>query len=52
MANYSLADVKKLREDLGAGMMDAKNALVEADGDYDKAVELLRIKGAKAVAKR
>ena len=52
MANFTAADVKKLREDLGAGMMDAKNALVEADGDYDKAVELLRIKGAKAVAKR
>ncbi len=52
MANFTAQDVKKLREDLGAGMMDAKNALVEADGDYDKAVELLRIKGAKAVAKR
>jgi elongation factor Ts len=52
MANFSAADVKKLREELGAGMLDAKNALVEADGDYDKAVELLRIKGAKAVAKR
>ncbi len=52
MANFTAADVKKLRDDLGAGMMDAKNALVEADGDYDKAVELLRIKGAKAVAKR
>ncbi|MBT2501588.1 translation elongation factor Ts [Curtobacterium sp. ISL-83] len=52
MANFSAADVKKLREQLGAGMMDAKNALVEADGDYEKAVELLRIKGAKSVAKR
>jgi elongation factor Ts len=52
MANFTAQDVKKLREDLGAGMMDAKNALVEADGDYDKAVEILRIKGAKSVAKR
>jgi elongation factor Ts len=52
MANFSAADVKKLREELGAGMLDAKNALVEADGDYEKAVELLRIKGAKSVAKR
>ena len=46
------ADIKKLREATGAGMTDCKNALVEADGDYDKAVELLRIKGLKGVAKR
>ena len=52
MANFTAADVKKLREALGAGMLDSKNALVEADGDYDKAVEILRIKGAKGVAKR
>ncbi len=52
MANYTAADVKRLRELTGAGMMDSKNALVEADGDFDKAVELLRIKGAKDVGKR
>jgi elongation factor Ts len=52
MANYSAADVKKLRELTGAGMMDCKNALVEADGDFDAAVEALRIKGAKDVSKR
>ncbi len=48
----STADIKKLREATGAGMTDCKNALVEADGDYDKAVEQLRIKGLKGVAKR
>jgi elongation factor Ts len=52
MANYSAADIKRLREHTGAGMLDCKNALVEADGDYDAAVEALRIKGAKAVNKR
>jgi elongation factor Ts len=52
MANYSAADVKKLRELTGAGMMDCKNSLVEADGDFDAAVEALRIKGAKDVSKR
>lgn len=52
MANYTAADVKRLRELTGAGMMDSKNALVDADGDFDKAVELLRIKGAKDVGKR
>jgi elongation factor Ts len=52
MANYTAADVKRLRERTGAGMLDSKNALVEADGDFDKAVELLRIKGAKDVGKR
>jgi elongation factor Ts len=52
MANYSATDVKKLRDATGAGMMDSKNALVEADGDFDKAVELLRIKGAKSLGKR
>ena len=46
------ADVKKLRDMTGAGMMDAKKALVEADGDYDKATELLRISGATKVATR
>lgn len=52
MANYTMADVKRLRELTGAGMMDCKNALEEADGDFDKAVEILRIKGAKDVGKR
>jgi elongation factor Ts len=52
MANYTPADVKRLREQTGAGMMDCKNALVEADGDYDAAVEALRIKGARDVTKR
>lgn len=52
MANYTAADVKRLRELTGAGMLDSKNALVEAEGDFDKAVELLRIKGAKDVGKR
>jgi elongation factor Ts len=52
MANYSAADIKRLREQTGAGMLDCKNALVDAGGDYDAAVEALRIKGAKAVNKR
>jgi elongation factor Ts len=52
MANYSAADVKRLRDLTGAGMLASKNALVEADGDFDEAVELLRIKGAKDVGKR
>ena len=52
MANFSAADVKKLRELTGAGMMDCKKALEEAEGDFDKAVELLRVKGAAKAAKR
>jgi elongation factor Ts len=52
MPNYTAADVKRLRELTGAGMMDCKNALAESDGDFDKAVEVLRIKGAKDVGKR
>jgi elongation factor Ts len=52
MANFSAADVKKLRDATGAGMMDAKKALTEAEGDFDKAVEILRIKGGAKVAKR
>ena len=52
MANFSLEDVKTLRERLGTGMVDTKNALVEADGDMEKAVEILRLKGAKGNAKR
>lgn len=46
------ADVKKLRDATGAGMMDAKKALTEADGDYEKAVEILRVTGAAKAAKR
>ena len=52
MANFTAADVKRLRELTGSGMLDCKNALAEADGDFDKAVEALRIKGAKDVGKR
>ena len=52
MANITAADVKKLREQSGAGMMDCKKALTEADGDFDKAVEILRIKGGKKMAER
>jgi elongation factor Ts len=52
VANYSLADVKVLRDRLGAGMLDSKNALVEAEGDLEKAIEILRVKGLKGVAKR
>ncbi len=52
MANYTAADVKKLRELTGAGMMDCKKALDEAEGNVDKAVEILRVKGQKGVAKR
>ncbi|MET9713301.1 translation elongation factor Ts [Nocardiopsis alba] len=52
MANFTAADVKKLRDMTGAGMMDCKKALTEADGDFDQAVEALRIKGAKSVDKR
>jgi elongation factor Ts len=52
LANFTAADVKRLRELTGAGMLDCKNALVETDGDFDTAVEALRIKGAKDVGKR
>ena len=52
MANFSAADVKKLRDATGAGMMDCKKALDEADGDFDKAIEMLRVKGAAKAAKR
>jgi elongation factor Ts len=52
MANYSSADIKALRESTGAGMMDVKRALDEADGDHGKATEILRIKGLKGVTKR
>lgn len=52
MANITAADVKKLREATGAGMMDCKKALVEAEGNFDKAIEVLRKKGQKVAAKR
>ena len=52
MANYTAADVKKLRDTTGAGMMDAKKALEETDGDFEKAIEVLRVKGAAKAAKR
>ena len=52
MANYTAQDVKALRERSGAGMMDCKPALDEADGNLDKAMEVLRLKGLKGVTKR
>ena len=52
MANISAADVKKLRDATGAGMMDSKKALEEADGNFDKAVEVLRVRGSAKAAKR
>ena len=52
MAKITAADVNKLRKMTGAGMMDCKNALVEAEGDFDKAIEVLRKKGQKVAAKR
>jgi elongation factor Ts len=52
LPNFTAADVKRLRELTGAGMLDCKNALSESEGDFDKAVEALRIKGAKDVGKR
>ncbi|GGB86290.1 MAG: translation elongation factor Ts [Terrabacter sp.] len=52
MANYTAADIKALRESTGAGMLDVKKALDEADGDQAKATEILRVKGQKGVTKR
>jgi len=52
MANYTASDIKALRLSTGAGMMDVKRALEEADGDHGKATEILRIKGLKGVTKR
>jgi elongation factor Ts len=52
MANYTAADIKALRERTGAGMLDVKKALDEADGDAEKALEIIRVKGLKGVAKR
>ena len=49
---YSAEDVKKLREATAAGMLDCKKALDEANGDYNKAVEIIRVKGLKGVTKR
>ncbi|MDR2373786.1 MAG: translation elongation factor Ts [Bifidobacteriaceae bacterium] len=52
MANYTTADIKALREKTGAGMLDVKKALDEADGDQAKALEIIRVKGLKGLAKR
>ena len=52
MAEIKAADVMKLRKATGSGMMDCKKALVEAEGDFDKAIEVLRKKGQKVAAKR
>ena len=52
MPNFTAAEVKRLREITGAGMLDCKNALVDAGGDFDAAIEALRLKGAKDVSKR
>lgn len=52
MAKITASDVNKLRQQTGAGMMDCKKALVEADGDFEKAIEILRKKGQKVAAKR
>lgn len=52
MANITAADVNKLRQTTGAGMMDCKKALVEAAGDFEKAIEILRKKGQKVAANR
>ncbi|MDQ2782263.1 translation elongation factor Ts [Lapillicoccus sp.] len=52
MANYTTADIKTLRQQTGAGMLDVKKALDEADGDHVKATEILRTKGQKGVTKR
>ena len=52
MANSTAADVKRLRDATAAGMLDCKKALEQADGDFDAAVEILRLKGAKDVGKR
>ncbi|MEV4900578.1 translation elongation factor Ts [Citricoccus sp. NPDC055426] len=52
MANYTAADIKALRERTGAGMMDVKKALDEADGDSEKAIEIIRVKGLKGATKR
>ena len=52
MTNITAADVNKLRQMTGAGMMDCKKALQETDGDFEKAIDYLRKKGQKVAAKR
>ena len=52
MAAYTPQDIKRLREATAAGMLDCKKALDEADGDYDKAIDIIRVKGLKGVTKR
>ena len=52
MANFTVADVKALRDKTGAGMLDVKKALDEANGDVTAAEEILRVKGLKSIAKR
>jgi len=52
MVNITAAEVNKLRQQTGAGMMDCKKALVEAEGDFDKAIDVLRKKGQKIAEKR
>ena len=52
MANYTAEDVKKLREATAAGMLDCKKALDEAEGDYNKALDIIRVKGLKGITKR
>ncbi len=52
MIKVTAAEVNKLRQATGAGMMDCKKALVEAEGDFDKAIDNLRKKGQKVAAKR
>ncbi len=52
MANFTTADIKALREKTGAGMLDVKKALDEANGDIEKALEIIRVKGLKGIAKR
>ncbi|MDD7541130.1 MAG: translation elongation factor Ts [Mobiluncus porci] len=52
MANYSMQDLKDLREETGAGLADVKKALEEANGDREKALEIIRVKGLKSLSKR
>ena len=52
MANYTVKDIQALRERTGAGMMDVKKALDEAEGDVDKALEVIRVKGLQGASKR
>ena len=50
--SYTAEDVKRLREATAAGMLDCKKALDEANGDFEKAVEIIRVKGLKGVTKQ